>query len=116
MCHEGEPINGNSLTAAQARREAFQSPARAFPSASCLNEIMPKHEGKRAMSTSTWSGGAAYMHGRYMPLEEAKIPVTDLAYRRSDVTYDVVGVWGGAFFRLDDHLHRFRKSMAALRL
>jgi branched-chain amino acid aminotransferase len=68
------------------------------------------------MSATTWAAGAAYMHGRYMPLAEAAIPVTDMAYRRSDVTYDVVGVWGGAFFRLDDHLRRFRKSMAALRL
>src|ERR1700730_1735883 len=68
------------------------------------------------MSTPTWSSGAAYVDGRYMPLEEAAIPVTDFAYRRSDVTYDVVGVWGGAFFRLDDHLRRFRNSMQALRL
>jgi len=68
------------------------------------------------MSTTTWSDGVAFLHGRYMPLSEAAIPVTDLAYRRSDVTYDVVGVWGGAFFRLDDHLRRFRKSMKALRL
>ena len=28
-----------------------------------------------------------------MPLREARIPVTDWGYRRSDVTYDVVGVW-----------------------
>jgi branched-chain amino acid aminotransferase len=44
------------------------------------------------------------------------IPITDFGYRRSDVTYDVVGVWGGAFFRLDDHIARFRRSMKALRL
>src|SRR5260370_10549148 len=68
------------------------------------------------MTATPGAAGAAYMHGRYMPRAEAAIPVTDMAYRRSDVTYDVVGVWGGAFFRLDDHLRRFRKSMAALRL
>jgi len=51
-----------------------------------------------------------------MPIGEAAIPITDWGYRRSDVTYDVVGVWGGAFFRLDDHLRRFRASMRALRL
>ena len=51
-----------------------------------------------------------------MPVREACVPVTDWAYRRSDVTYDVVGVWGGAFFRLDDHLRRFQASMAALRM
>ena len=51
-----------------------------------------------------------------MPVAEAKIPVTDWGYRRSDVTYDVVSVWDGAFFKLDDHLRRFRASMDAMRL
>src|SRR5215471_19061611 len=69
-----------------------------------------------AMTTSPWSDGAAYVDGKYMPVGEAAIPITDWGYRRSDVTYDVVSVWGGAFFRLDDHLRRFRKSMRALRL
>lgn len=61
-------------------------------------------------------GGAAYIDGRYMPVAEAAIPILDWGYRRSDVTYDVVGVWRGAFFRLDDHIARFRRAMAALRL
>src|SRR5215472_17424185 len=104
------------LKASGAPARLFQSRARAFPCASCLNESMPKREGNAAMSTTTWSSGAAYMHGRYMPLDEATIPVTDFGYRRSDVTYDVVGVWGGAFFRLDDHIKRFRRSIQALRL
>jgi branched-chain amino acid aminotransferase len=69
-----------------------------------------------AMTTSPWSDGAAYVNGEYMPVGDAAIPITDWGYRRSDVTYDVVSVWGGAFFRLDDHLRRFRKSMRALRL
>lgn len=63
-----------------------------------------------------WSKGAAYIDGRFMPLAEAKIPVTEWGYRRSDVTYDVVGVYYGAFFRLDDHLRRFRRSMDKLRM
>jgi branched-chain amino acid aminotransferase len=68
------------------------------------------------MASAIWSSGAAYIDGRYMPIEEAAIPITDWGYRRSDVTYDVVGVWHGAFFRLDDHLRRFRNSMRSLRL
>lgn len=32
------------------------------------------------------------------------------------MTYDVVGVWEGAFFRLDDHVRRFRASMDSLRM
>jgi branched-chain amino acid aminotransferase len=57
----------------------------------------------------------AYIDGRYMPVGEAAIPITDWGYRRSDVTYDVVGVWQGAFFRLDDHIRRFRASMQTFR-
>jgi len=63
-----------------------------------------------------WSGGAAYVDGRFVPIAEATIPLTDWGYRRSDVTYDVVSVWGGAFFRLGDHLRRFRASMETFRL
>ena len=63
-----------------------------------------------------YSAGAAYVDGRITPLAEAAISLTDYGYRRSDVTYDVVSVWDGAFFRLDDHIARFRASMKALRL
>ncbi|MBL8700513.1 MAG: aminotransferase class IV [Alphaproteobacteria bacterium] len=63
-----------------------------------------------------WPDGAAYVDGNYMPVGDARIPITDWGYRRSDVTYDVVGVWDGAFFRLDDHLARFRRSMTRLRM
>ncbi len=68
------------------------------------------------MGETDWSAGAAYIDGKVMPLSEAKIPITEWGYRRSDVTYDVVGVYYGAFFRLDDHLRRFRASMNSLRM
>lgn len=63
-----------------------------------------------------FAAGAAYVKGRFVPIGEAAIPITDWGYRRSDVTYDVVGVWGGAFFRLEDHLTRFATSMRRLHL
>jgi branched-chain amino acid aminotransferase len=66
-------------------------------------------------SASPLSAGVAYIDGRTMPIAEAAIPITDWGYRRSDVIYDVVGVWNGAFFRLDDHIRRFRASMTAMR-
>ncbi len=65
--------------------------------------------------TNPYRAGAAYIDGRFMPIGEAAIPITDWGYRRSDVTYDVVGVWEGRFFRLDDHLERFRASMRTFR-
>lgn len=67
-------------------------------------------------ASSAFATGAAYMDGAYVPLSEARIPVTDWGYRRSDVVYDVASVWDGAFFRLDDHLKRFRTSMEFARL
>ena len=67
-------------------------------------------------TAAIWPAGAAYIDGRFMPVAEAMIPVTDWGYRRSDVTYDVVSVWDGAFFKLDDHLRRFRASMDYFRL
>jgi branched-chain amino acid aminotransferase len=63
-----------------------------------------------------FSRGAAYIDGRYLPLDQGMIPITDWGYRRSDATYDVVSVWRGMFFRLDDHIDRFRRSLNALRL
>ena len=51
-----------------------------------------------------WPGGAAWIDGRYCPIEEATISVLDLGVTRSDCTYDVVHVWRGRFYRLDSHL------------
>ncbi|XVV07333.1 aminotransferase class IV [Actinosynnema sp. CA-248983] len=60
--------------------------------------------------------GVAFVDGQYCPVEEARIPVLDMAVTKGDSTYDVVHVWRGRFFRLDDHLDRFEASMKALRL
>jgi branched-chain amino acid aminotransferase len=69
-----------------------------------------------SLNGTDWSKGAGYVDGRFCPIAEAKIPITDWGYPRSDVTYGVVGVYYGAFFRLDDHIRRFRASMDKLRL
>lgn len=60
-----------------------------------------------------WSKGAAWQHGHLIPVADAKIAVTDWGVTRSDITYDVVSVWEGGFFRLDDHIDRFIASMRA---
>ncbi len=59
--------------------------------------------------------GFAWLDGSYMPLHEARIPILDRGFVRSDATYDVAHVWRGSFFRLDDHIDRFFSSMVALR-
>lgn len=60
--------------------------------------------------------GMAYVDGDYLPLADARISVLDWGFTRSDVTYDVVHVWKGRFFRLDDHVRRFQASVAGLRM
>jgi branched-chain amino acid aminotransferase len=63
-----------------------------------------------------YSKGAAYINGEFVPIAEAKIPVGDWGFTHSDVTYDVVHVTDGGFFRLEDHLDRFHRSLEGYRL
>ena len=60
--------------------------------------------------------GAAWMGGNYMDISEAKIPVLDWGFLRSDATYDVVHVWNNRFFQLDEHISRFFASTEKLRM
>ena len=60
--------------------------------------------------------GAAFCQGEIVELSEAKVPLFDYGFLRSDLTYDVPAVWDGRFFRLDDHLDRLERSCAKLRL
>ena len=63
-----------------------------------------------------YSKGVAFIDGQLVPLAEAKISILDWGFLHSDATYDVVHVWDGKFFRLDDHLDRFFTGMERLRL
>ena len=56
------------------------------------------------------SAGCAWIEGEFVPIAHARIPIVDAGFTRSDCTYDVVAVWEGAFFRLDDHLARFERG------
>ena len=68
------------------------------------------------MDSNPYADGAAYVRGRFVPIAEASIPVTDWGFTRSDAVYDVVHVFQGGFFRLPDHLDRFHRSMQGRRL
>ena len=65
---------------------------------------------------SAYSKGAAFVDGRFVPVAEARVPILDWGFLRSDATYDVAHVWRGSFFRLEDHLDRFERGMARLRM
>ena len=62
-----------------------------------------------------FSEGAAFVDGDYCPVDDARIPLKDLGFIRSDATYDVVHVWRGRFFRLADHVERFMRGWDPLR-
>ena len=62
------------------------------------------------------SHGAAWMNGEVIPIAQATIPVNDWGLVHSDITYDVVPVIDGAFFRFDEYLARFLSSMENLHL
>ncbi len=63
-----------------------------------------------------FADGTAFIEGEYVPIAEARIPITDWGFLRSDVTYDVVAVWNGGFFRLEDHLDRFFRGVGKLHM
>jgi branched-chain amino acid aminotransferase len=68
------------------------------------------------MTDPAYSDGCAWIEGDYYPLAKARIPIVDVGFTRSDVTYDVVAVWEGQFFRLEAHLDRFHRSMSILQM
>ena len=73
-------------------------------------------QAESARTVNSFSNGAAFIDGEYLPISEARIPITDWGFLRSDATYDVVAVWGGGFFRLRDHLDRFFRSVGELNM
>ena len=61
-----------------------------------------------------YTNGAAFIDKEIIPISEAKISILDWGFLHSDATYDVVHVWRGRFFRLNDHLERFFPAWKSL--
>jgi branched-subunit amino acid aminotransferase/4-amino-4-deoxychorismate lyase len=84
-----------------------------------MNEVFAGYESRHttlSQSTNPFAKGIAYIHGDIVPLSEARIPLMDQGFLRSDLTYDVPAVWDGRFFRLDEHITRLSASCSKLRL
>src|SRR5829696_2619394 len=58
----------------------------------------------------------ASVNGTVTPVEEALIPVSDEGLLRGDGGFEVLRVYGGRPFALDDHLARLAQTCAGLRL
>jgi branched-chain amino acid aminotransferase len=81
-----------------------------------MGEEITSQNGRSTGDSSTYADGAAFVEGQFVPVAQARVPILDWGFLRSDATYDVAHVWRGSFFRLDDHLDRFGRSMKHLRL
>lgn len=55
-----------------------------------------------------------YLNGEFLPLDQARIPVLDRGFIFGDGVYEVVPVFGRRAFRLEAHLARFERSLAAI--
>lgn len=56
------------------------------------------------------------LDGTIAPAEETSLPVTDQGFIRGDGAFEVVRVYGGTAFLMDEHLDRIERSAANLRL
>lgn len=57
-----------------------------------------------------------FLNGRFVPLEEAKIPVLDRGFIFGDGVYELVPVYSRVPFRVDEHLGRLERSLAEVRI
>jgi D-alanine transaminase len=58
----------------------------------------------------------AYLNGQFLPLEETKISAMDRGFLFGDGVYEVIPVYNGHAFRLEQHLDRLARSLAAIQL
>jgi D-alanine transaminase len=57
-----------------------------------------------------------YLKGKFLPIEQASVSVMDRGFIFGDGVYEVIPVYGGRLFRLDQHLERLARSLAEIRL
>lgn len=59
---------------------------------------------------------SVYLNGQFLPLAEAKVPVLDRGFIFGDGVYELVPVYSGKPFRIDEHLRRLQASLDGIRL
>jgi D-alanine transaminase len=57
-----------------------------------------------------------FLNGRFLPLEQATVPVLDRGFIFGDGVYEMIPVYSRAPFRMDEHLARLERSLAAVRI
>ena len=57
-----------------------------------------------------------FLNGNFMPVEEARVPVLDRGFIFGDGVYELIPVYSRVPFRMDEHLARLERSLAAVRI
>src|SRR5690349_11312410 len=58
----------------------------------------------------------ASVNGRVSPTADATVPLKDDGLYRGDGAFEVIRIYGGRLFALEDHLDRLQRSAAAIEL
>jgi D-alanine transaminase len=57
-----------------------------------------------------------FLNGKFLPIEQAMVPVLDRGFIFGDGVYELIPVYSRAPFRMEDHLARLERSLAAVRI
>src|SRR6202008_3777103 len=57
-----------------------------------------------------------FLNGKFMPVEQAQVPVLDRGFIFGDGVYELVPVYSRIPFRMEEHLARLERSLAAVRI
>ena len=60
--------------------------------------------------------GAVFLNGKLLPIAEARVPVLDRGFIFGDGIYELVPVYSRVPFRLEEHLARLERSLAAVKI
>lgn len=58
----------------------------------------------------------AYLNGDFLPLEQARVSPMDRGFLFGDGVYEIIPVYKGKLFRLDQHLNRLRRSLHLIQI
>ena len=58
----------------------------------------------------------AFLNGRFIPLSRARVSIEDRGFQFGDGVYEVLRVYRGRIFHLEDHLNRLEQSAGAIGL
>ncbi|KAB2847026.1 MAG: hypothetical protein F9K44_14295, partial [Hyphomicrobiaceae bacterium] len=68
------------------------------------------------MATARGNQRIAYFNGEYVPEAEVKVPFRDRSFIYGDGCFDMTRTFNGKPFKLKEHMDRFYRSLAYLRI